>query len=118
MRRYYQTYNTEDPAALAAFYHDDVILTNGDIRLGGRSELLATYANMIEQFHDKMTPLYIEESAESVTVDIMDRLTAKRDIDNFLGDSMSIGEHRNLKLRGTYRFTDGKISSISLEQVQ
>ncbi len=117
MRAYYAIYNSEDPDKLESLYHPDVILRNGDIEIVGRERLLATYQEMIRNFDDKMSPSSIRVEANAVVVDILDRLRARHDVTDFMGQSVREGEVLELRLRGRYEFEDQRIRRITLELV-
>lgn len=118
LRSYFRVYNSEDPEQLESLYHPDVTLRNGDIEIKGRDQLIGTYREMIANFHDKMSPSFIEESEGAVSVQILDTLTAKCDIFDFMGQVVAEGDSLYLKLRGKYEFEDGKIRRISLEIIE
>ena len=116
MQSYYHTYNAEDAEALAAFYHDDVELTSAAGVLSGRDEVLATYRHILALFDDKMTPLNIQVEGDTAVVQILDRLTAKTDVDDFLGMKVAAGECVELHLKGTYVADEtGRFKQISIE---
>ena len=117
MESYYRAYNSEDPAALEGYYHQDVELTSAQGIIKGADALLATYRNLISNFYDRMTPSYIAIEGASVVVNILDRFTAKHDVEDFMGMSLAAGESFSLHLRGTYEFLDNKIRKIVIEQV-
>jgi SnoaL-like domain len=116
MKSYYWVYNSEDPASLEDFYHRDVELTSAQGIIKGIDALLATYRDLISNFYDRMTPCYIAFEGSSAVVNILDRFTAKHDVENFMGVSLAAGESFSLHLRGTYEFLDDKIRKIIIEQ--
>jgi hypothetical protein len=118
MKSYYKVYNSEDPASLQAYYHQDVELTSAEGVIKGADALLATYQELIANFYDKMTPCYIAFEDGSAVVDILDRFTAKRDVADFMGVAMAAGESFSLHLRGTYEFQDDKIRKVLIERTQ
>ena len=116
MRAYYRAYNSEDEAALAGYYHEDVELVSGEGTLRGRDAILETYRHLTGLFHDKMTPLFISIDGDTAVVDILDRFTAKRDVGEFMGSTLREGESLVLRLRGTYQAIDGRFRRIAIEQ--
>jgi ketosteroid isomerase-like protein len=118
MVAYYQTYNSEDAQALAAFYHDDVELVSSQGTMVGLDELLNTYKGLVAIFHDKMTPLSIVIDGTTAVVDIKDSFTAKTNVDDFMGVALKEGESFELRLRGTYQLVDNKFKKIVIEQSQ
>ena len=114
---YYQTYNSEDPAALSAFYHEDVVLASSAGEQQGLQAIIDTYRFLIGQFHDKMTPDNIAIEGDTAIVDITDVFTAKKDVEDFMGQSLKAGESFELKLRGTYKIVDGKFKRIDIEML-
>ena len=115
MRDYYRTYNSEDPAALAGFYHDDVVLVSAEGELRGPEAILATYRYITCDFLDQMTPTRILVDGDTAVVDITDRFTARRDVPDFMGLAFRQGEHLELALRGTYTIDGGKFRRIVIE---
>jgi hypothetical protein len=114
MRSYYKTYNSEDPEALAAFYHEDVEVSSATGVLHGIDAVLSTYREIISNFYDKMTPSYIAIKNGQATVNIFDRFTAKCDVDDFMGQSFKTGDSFSLHLTAAYEFLDGKICKIEI----
>lgn len=114
MREYYLTYNSADPESLMQFYHPDVELHSANGVLRGRDEIMATYRYLIATFHDQMEPCRISADGNIVTVDIVDRLTARTDVDDFLGSPINAGETLTLELRGIYQIEDGQFRHISI----
>lgn len=112
---YYQTYNQEDPDALSQFYHDDVVLSSSQGNQVGIDELLDTYRFLISAFHDQMTPTSIRIEGNIGIIEIVDRFTAKHDVKDFLGVSLSQGVSVELRLRGTYECIDNKFKHIKIE---
>ena len=53
MRDYYRTYNSEDPAALRAFYHEDVVLVSAQGEMHGPDAILDSYRFLTGQFLDR-----------------------------------------------------------------
>jgi hypothetical protein len=117
MRDYYRTYNSEDPAALRGFYHDDVVLDSTQGELRGPEAILATYQYITGQFRDHMTPTRIAVDGDTAVVDITDRFTAKLDVPDFMGLAFKQGESLELALRGTYTIANGKFRRIVIEPV-
>ena len=115
MRDYYRTYNSEDPAALRAFYADDVVLLSAQGEIRGPDAILATYQHITGQFLDQMTPTRIAVDGDTAVVDITDRFTAKLDVADFMGLAFKQGESLELALRGTYTIADGRFRRIVIE---
>jgi ketosteroid isomerase-like protein len=116
MESYYRTYNTEDSEALSAFYHEAVELTSPAGVLRGRDEVLSMYRHLTATFDDKMTPLDIQIHGYTAVVKILDRLTAKLDVEDFLGMPVAAGECVELQLTGTYVFDKaGRFTHITIE---
>ena len=117
MRDYYLTYNSEDPAALRAFYADDVVLLSAQGELHGPDAILGTYGYLTSQFRDQMTPTDIAVAGDTAVVAITDRFTAKVDVADFMGVALKQGESFELSLRGTYTIDGGKFRRIVIEAV-
>lgn len=115
MRDYYHTYNSEDPAALRAFYAEDVVLLSAQGELRGPEAILGTYDYLTSQFLDQMTPTDIAVDGDTAVVAITDRFTAKVDVPDFMGVALKQGESLELSLRGTYTIADGKFRRILIE---
>jgi hypothetical protein len=113
-RGYYEAYNSEDPARLAEFLTDDVLLVSAQGEQRGRDAYLATYRQITAGFWDKMTPDEITLTEDGAIVKITDRFTAKVDVPDFLGRSYAKGEGFTLKLVGTYAVRDGKMARITV----
>ena len=112
--RYYETYASEDAAALGAFYADDVTLTSSQGVIKGREELLGTYRYITSLFHDKMTPENIIIDGDQAAIEITDRFEAKADVENFLGRSFTKGDSFTMKICGVYRVESGKIRQVTI----
>ena len=117
MRDYYRTYNSEDPAALRAFYADDVVLHSAQGELRGPDAILGTYDYLTSQFLDQMTPTDIAVDGDTAVVAITDRFTAKVDVPDFMGVALKQGESFELALRGTYTIDGGRFRRILIEVV-
>ena len=117
MRDYYHTYNSEDPAALRAFYADDVVLLSAQGELRGPDAILGTYTFLTGQFFDRMTPTDIAVDGDTAVVAVTDRFTAKVDVPDFMGVALKQGESFELALRGTYTIDGGKFRRIVIEAV-
>lgn len=121
MTNYYATYNSEDPVALRAFYHDDVLLVSAQGETVGVDAIIATYQYLIDLFFDKMTPQSITLSQVTsgadfiAEVEIVDRFTAKKSVDDFMGQTLEQGDSFELKLRGRYQVESGRIKTIHIE---
>lgn len=113
--QYYQTYNSEDPEALAAFYHRDVLLTSAQGVINGIDAVLDTYRAMIAMFQDRMTPIAIDINGATGVVEIEDSFIAKQDIDDFMGMRVSKGQSFELRLRGTYTVEAGRFKHIVID---
>ena len=116
-RGYYEAYNSEDPARLAEFLADDVLLISAEGEQRGREAYLATYRQIIAGFSDKMTPDAITLTENGAIVKITDNFSAKTDVPDFLGRSFKRGEGFTLELLGTYHVSDGKIIRIKVDIV-
>lgn len=114
MRRYYATYNREDPEALAAFYHPECQLHSAQGSMQGRKEILDTYRYLITAFEDRMTPLDIRVQGDTAEVDILARFTAREDVADFMGQSLVAGESFELKLKAHYRAERGRFREIHI----
>jgi uncharacterized protein (TIGR02246 family) len=114
MRRYYETYNSEDAEALSAFYHPDCTLTSAQGTLQGRKAILDTYRGLVALFEDHMTPTAIRVDGNEAEVDIVDRFTARADVADFMGQSLAAGESFELRLVGHYRAEQGKLREIHI----
>lgn len=114
---YYRTYNSEDPRALAAYYHKDVVLESSQGTQNGVEAIIATYQFLIAHFVDRMTPLDIHIQGDQGVITILDEFTAKQDVDDFLGMKLAKGDGFQLRLRGTYVVKDGRFKHITIEQL-
>jgi ketosteroid isomerase-like protein len=112
---YYAAYNSEDPVALRRFYADDVVLVSAQGELRGADAILETYAFLIGQFFDHMTPTRIDIEGNRAVVDIADVFTAKRDVADFMGVALQEGEKLELLLRGTYTVEHDRFVWIEIE---
>ena len=112
--RYYETYASEDAAALGAFYADDVTLTSSQGVIRGKEALLDTYRYITSLFHDKMTPDAIFIDGDRAAIEITDRFEAKSDVENFLGRSFAKGDAFTMKICGVYRVEGGKIRQVTI----
>lgn len=117
MRDYYRTYNSEDPAALRAFYHEDVVLVSAQGEMHGPDAILDSYRFLTGQFLDRMTPTHIAVDGDTAVVAITDRFTARVDVADFMGVALKKGESLELSLRGTYTIDGGKFRRIVIEPV-
>ncbi len=117
MRDYYRTYNSEDPAALRAFYHEDVVLVSAQGEMHGPYAILDSYRFLTGQFLDRMTPTHIAVDGDTAVVAITDRFTARVDVADFMGVALKKGESLDLSLRGTYTIDGGKFRRIVIEPV-
>lgn len=114
MRSYYRAYNSEDADLLAQHLTEDVTLASAAGVQTGREAYLATYRYMVDNFEDRMEPEAIEVNDDTATVHILDLLTARDDIADFLGEPVSKGQLVELRLIGRYTFRDGKIARIEI----
>jgi len=114
MRAYYAAYNAEDPARLYDLLDEHVVLRSSLGEQQGRDAYIATYRYMIANFIDQMEPLEITPKEDGARVRIADRLTARQDIADFMGQSLSAGQAMTLDLMGHYRFKDGRIVAIDI----
>lgn len=115
MASYYAAYNSEDPAALRAFYADDVVLVSAQGELRGADAILDTYTAITRQFQDRMTPLSIGIEGNRAVVAIRDVFTARQDIADFMGMALKQGESFEWKLRGTYTLAGSRFVHIRIE---
>lgn len=118
MRRYYATYNRDDPEALAGFYHPECTLTSAQGVMQGRDAILDTYRYLIGTFEDRMTPVGIAIDGDTAEVDIVDRFTARNDVADFMGQSLAAGESFELRLKGRYRAEQGQFREIHIALAQ
>ncbi|HLG88181.1 MAG TPA: nuclear transport factor 2 family protein [Alphaproteobacteria bacterium] len=112
--RYYETYASEDAAALGAFYAEDVKLISGQGVIQGRDQLLETYRSITSLFRDRMTPDSILIDGDRAAVEITDRFEAKQAVPEFLGRPFAKGEAFTMRICGLYRVQDGKIREIAI----
>ena len=117
MRDYYRTYNSEDPAALRAFSHEDVVLVSAQGEMHGPDAILDSYRFLTGQFLDRMTPTHIAVDGDTAVVAITDRFAARVDVADFMGVALKKGESLDLSLRGTYTIDGGKFRRIVIEPV-
>ena len=128
MKDYYTAYNSENSQALRAFYHDDVLMVSAQGESVGADAIIDTYQHLIDLFHDQMTPVNIdichtEDGNESgkngdgdfiAQVDIVDCFTAKKPVDDFMGQTLAEGESFELRLRGTYEVVNARFKKITI----
>ena len=88
---YFDAYNSEDPHHLAAVLDEDVVLHSAAGTQHGLSAYLDTYRAMASTFVDRMTPEEIEVSGDTATVTVVNTLTARADVKNFMGTSLKGG---------------------------
>ena len=112
--RYYETYASEDAAALGRFYADDVTLTSSQGVIEGKEALLGTYAYIISLFHDLMTPDNIILQGDQAAIEITDRFEAKTAVESFLGRAFAKGETFSMKICGIYKVETGKIRQVTI----
>ena len=117
LRRYYATYNSEDPDALSDFYDPDVRLYSAQEPMIGRDAVLDTYRHLIALFRDQMEPTHIEVNNDTAEVTLIDRFTAREDVDDFMGMQIGKGKTLEMNLRGRYTVHDGKIVEIRIEML-
>lgn len=115
MRRYYAVYNSENPEALAKFYHPDCTLISAQGTLRGREAILDTYRALVGMFEDRMTPRSIAVDGNEARVTIVDRFTARAAVADFMGQSLAAGECFELQLEGYYRAEQGQFREIRIE---
>lgn len=114
---YYEAYNSEDPHQLAGVLHEDVVLSSAAGTQHGLSAYLDTYKAMTTTFIDRMTPEEIEVDGDTATVTVVNTLTARSDVKDFMGMSMDEGQTMTLNLRGRYTVDEGRIREITIEFV-
>ncbi|HCS28778.1 MAG TPA: nuclear transport factor 2 family protein [Spongiibacteraceae bacterium] len=107
---YYRCYNSEDPAALARFYADDLVLVSAQGEQQGIAAMIETYRYMIDTFEDRMTPDNILIDGNAAAVEITNVFTARKDVADFMGHTLQQGETLTLKLCAVYRVDGSKIS--------
>ncbi|MFI8694101.1 MULTISPECIES: nuclear transport factor 2 family protein [Dietzia] len=112
---YYEAYNSEDPHHLAAVLHEDVILHSAAGTQHGLSAYLDTYRAMTSTFVDRMTPEEIEVDGDTAIVTVINSLTARADVKDFMGMSLDEGQTITLTLRGRYTVDDDRIREIHIE---
>jgi len=112
---YYEAYNSEDPHHLAAVLHEDVVLHSAAGTHHGLSAYLDTYRAMTATFVDRLTPESIEVDGDTAIVTVVNTLTARADVKDFMGMSLEQGQTMTLRLRGRYTVADGRIREIHLE---
>jgi hypothetical protein len=117
MRCYYAAYNAGLPEKLGELLDVDVVLTSALGTSRGRDAYLSTYRYMIDLFVDQMEPVEIVIDDALATVRIVDRLTARSDIPDFMGQALKKDQTITLNLVGRYSFKGGKISRIEIAQV-
>ena len=115
MQSYYDTYNSEDPEALARYYASDVVFETAQGTTLGVAPILETYRYLISVFHDKMRADSITISGDTATVEITDRFEAKQALEDFMGQSFAPGDTLVLRLRGTYQCRDGQFCHIRID---
>ncbi len=118
MRRYYAAYNSEDPDALATFYHPDCTLDSAQGTLRGREAILDTYRTLVGMFEDRMTPTEITVTGSEARVTIVDRFTARAAVADFMGQSLAVGESFELQLKGYYRAEQGQFREIRIDMAE
>ena len=114
MRSYYAAYNAESPERLAAMLAPDVTLVSATGTLEGREAYLETYRTMIGLFVDRMEPVRITCDGQIATAEIVDTLTARADIPDFMGQRLAAGQTITLNLTGRYAIADGTICRIEI----
>lgn len=114
IRQYYATYNSGDAAELAAFYAEDVVLMSPNGTIAGRDALLSTYSRLQENFLDVMAIERMMVAGSVVFVDVLDVLTARRDVADFYGMSVRKGEQVRFRIAGTYALQQDEIRQVTL----
>ncbi|WP_295648435.1 nuclear transport factor 2 family protein [uncultured Dietzia sp.] len=114
---YFDAYNSEDGHHLAAVLHEDVELHSAAGTQHGLSAYLDTYHAMTSTFIDRMTPEEISVVGDTATVTIVNTLTARSDVRDFMGMSLDKGQSMTLNLRGRYTVDTGRIREIRIEMV-
>lgn len=114
---YYETYNSEDAEALRAFYHDEVELISAQGVIRGPDQIIAVYRDITANFVDQMTPQDISFKDGFAYIEILDRFTAKREVEDFMGMAFTKGQSFELNIQAVYEVLDNKIikASLSLE---
>ena len=115
IRAYYAAYNALDVDALSALLDPDVALESAAGTQVGREAYLATYDFMTSRFIDQMEPQRIEMNGKVASVRIRDVLTARVDVPDFMGQSISKGQQLILELAGRYTIENGRIVRIELQ---
>ncbi|MBM7231892.1 nuclear transport factor 2 family protein [Dietzia cinnamea] len=112
---HFEAYNSEDPHQLAAVLHEDAVLHSAAGTQLGLSAYLDTYRAMTSTFVDRMTPEEIQVDGDTATVTIVNTLTARADVKDFMGMSLDDGQAMTLNLKGRYTVDGDRIREINLE---
>ena len=70
---------------------------------------------MTSTFVDRMTPEEIQVDGDTATVTIVNTLTARADVKDFMGMSLDDGQAMTLNLKGRYTVDGDRIREINLE---
>lgn len=114
MRAYYAAYNAQDAERIGALIDDAVVLESAMGTQEGKAAYLATYRHMIGLFVDQMEPVEIAQDGDYMTVRIVDKLTARDDVPDFMGQALAKGETITLNLTGRYTIREGRIVRIRI----
>lgn len=116
MERYYRRYDQGDEDALRDLLDDHVSVSRPDgTGSVGIEDYLITYRATAVLFFDEMRPRTIAAIGSEVVVDLVNALTAKQDVENFFGMSVRKGQTLSLELDARYRITDGRITTIKVQ---
>jgi len=113
-RSYYAAYNTASETALAPFLADDVVMVSAFGESKGKEAYLQTFRWMTSMFVDQLIPEKISISGAQAEIDVLDKLEARADVPDFLGQSYRKGARLEFRIRGTYQVKNGKIQHITI----
>lgn len=114
---YYEAYNSEDPDRLASLLDKDVVLHSTSGTEQGLSRFLDDYRTRTATFVDRLIPERIEANGDMATVTIVNILTARTDVPDFMGAALEEGQTLTLNKRGRYRVGNGRICEIRIDML-
>lgn len=116
LQAYYQAYNAVDEAKLRQLMADDVTLHPiGEAEpIVGIEAYLEVFRLMHSHFYDVMEPQNITADGERVQVKVVNRLTAKADVDGLFGMTLAQGETLTLVLDAAYTVRADQIVQIEI----
>ncbi|MEU5842713.1 nuclear transport factor 2 family protein [Rhodococcus sp. NPDC047139] len=88
---YFEAYNSEEPDRLAELLDKDVVLHSAAGTEQGLSTYLDAYRSRAAVFVDRMIPDRIEVNGDMATVTILNTLTARVDVPDFMGAPVGKG---------------------------